>query len=1157
MKRLLLLLLLAATTVTAQRTMTYGNITEGQTISGFRTAAVYLNDTDQPMGARFVHQKSGFTVDLLEIQSVPQAFVWVTTFPTSDMGEPHTQEHLLLGKGNKGRNVANLEPMSLANSTAFTSQWRTCYSFYTSAGSSVFYDEFERRMDAMLHPDYSDEEIRREVRNFGVDENPSDHKLILEEKGTVYNEMVTSSDQPSRRLFSAVFNMIYGPNHPLQLNSGGSPEALRRIQPSDIRTFHAAHYFLANMGAVISVPKDMTLDSVLKQLDGTLNRIEPQRPNKKVVTEKDLPAPKPAPAGKIQIVDYPNRNEDQPGSVWLAWPAQLDMNVQEQKLAELFFEAFGGDASTNLYKRFIDSKTRDFELGAQSVFAGLETDQGFPLIVGFGDVPVTKMNPKDLSDVRGKVIEEFGKVAAWKDGSPELKEFNDRVRSRVTQTRRSLSKFVNSPPGFGFRNTRSDWVDQLRDMNRIGGFQRSVTMKPTLDAIDKLLADNTNIWTRYIAKWKLTTTQPWIGASKPNAALIAQQQTERDARVKSEIANLKVKYKASDDQEALRKYQAAYDAASGTIDQAAAKVPSPKFIDNPPLTLDDQLDYKVSKLADGIPMVASTFDSMTSATTGISLNLDGVPQDRLVYLSMIPQLLTRVGVIENGKPVSYQEMTERLRNEILSLNADFSTNSKNERVELTVRGAGNNAAESRRSIEWMQLVLYHPDWRPENLPRIRDLVDQTLIGLRRTPQTAEENWVQPVAAAYWRQDDPLYLTATSFMTQTHNAYRLRWMLKDATAAQRTSTGKALEDLAALKGTRAELKAKLAELQAGSDKVLADAAKDIDTTLADIPDSSLAIDWPRLCREMAADLSVGPEKTLAALDALRQQVLKAGNARMFLVASSTTQRALDSSIQTLVAGLDKTPAVKAKYGTAKIIDSRLRERDAGATAPLFVGLLNPNSQGGVFINSAPATSFEDTDRDKILNYLSTNLYGGGGGHSLFMKTIGAGLAYSNGLGNSLSLGRLRYYAERTPELPQTMRFVIEQLKNAKPDPSLVDYAVSGAFGGSRAANSYESRGETMAQNLVDGLTPEVVSRFLKQIMDLRRTGDLAAELYSRKDLVSSAVLPGLGPKKSTVKDGVYFVIGPEKQFAAWEEYLKSVESPDTKVYRLYPRDFWLP
>ena len=70
----------------------------------------------------------------------------------------------------------------------------------------------------------------------------------------------------------------------------------------------------------------------------------------------------------------------------------------------------------------------------------------------------------------------------------------------------------------------------------------------------------------------------------------------------------------------------------------------------------------------------------------------------------------------------------------------------------------------------------------------------------------------------------------------------------------------------------------------SDKLLAEAAKDIDITLVEIPDSSLAIDWSRLCREMAGDLSIGPEKTLANLDDVRQQILKAGNARLFLISS---------------------------------------------------------------------------------------------------------------------------------------------------------------------------------------------------------------------------------------------------------------------------------
>ena len=91
MRRLALLLafLLMSSTPSTQRAPTYETLAEGQTIGGFRTVAVYLDDADRAMGAKFVHQRSGFTLDLVEIESVPQAFVWVTTYPTSDMGEPH------------------------------------------------------------------------------------------------------------------------------------------------------------------------------------------------------------------------------------------------------------------------------------------------------------------------------------------------------------------------------------------------------------------------------------------------------------------------------------------------------------------------------------------------------------------------------------------------------------------------------------------------------------------------------------------------------------------------------------------------------------------------------------------------------------------------------------------------------------------------------------------------------------------------------------------------------------------------------------------------------------------------------------------------------------------------------------------------------------
>ncbi|HKG12598.1 MAG TPA: hypothetical protein VKB12_04645, partial [Pyrinomonadaceae bacterium] len=115
----------------SSKNVSFDSLKEGDVVEGFRAEAVYLNDSDKPFGARLRHARTGFTLDFLEIQSVPQVFAWVNSFPTSERGEPHTQEHLLLGKGNKGRAHSGLEGMSLAGSSAFTQQWRTCYHLHT------------------------------------------------------------------------------------------------------------------------------------------------------------------------------------------------------------------------------------------------------------------------------------------------------------------------------------------------------------------------------------------------------------------------------------------------------------------------------------------------------------------------------------------------------------------------------------------------------------------------------------------------------------------------------------------------------------------------------------------------------------------------------------------------------------------------------------------------------------------------------------------------------------------------------------------------------------------------------------------------------------------------------------------------------------------
>ena len=1176
-------------------------------VNGFRQEAVYLNDSDKPMGARWVHARTGFTLDLLDIQSVPQGFIWVNSFPTSDMGEPHTQEHLLLSKGNRGRAMASLETMALSGSSAFTQQLRTAYHFNTAAGPETFYTIFERQMDALLHPDYSDEEIRREVRNFGVSENPADRSLRIEEKGTVYNEMTSSFDRPGSRQFRAASQLVYGERHPLSYSSGGWPAAIREMQPAHIRKFHADNYHLANMGMVSALPRTMPAPAVLARMDAILNRLEPNPVKRDFPGEDDLPAPQPAPPGTIRIEPYPHRNANQPGNVALVWPANRQrMPEHEHVLAGIFLSNLAGDATTNLYKAFVDGRTRRMDVGATGVFGFMSDDLGYPAYVGLSNVEPRHMTEPMLDSVRRTVMAEIARIAALPDDAPELADFNTRAKSRIIQLRRSLANIVNSPPGFGIRGTGSLWMEHLDDLAKIGRFQRSLTAKPELAWVDSVLAAPGNPWRAFVARWRLTSDVPYIVAMKPDPEMLAREQADRDARAAAETARLRARFATADDQETLRRFRTQYDSITQALDLAAAADAAPKFIDQPPMTLDEALDWRMDSIGGRVPFVVSTFDNMTSATAGVALRLDGVDQRDLVFVSLMPGLLTQSGVIENGVPIPFEQMSERLRREILNLNAGFSTNHRTGRAELVVRGSGNDIAEATRAVGWMRLALTSPDWRPENLQRIRDVVSQAATNLRNVTQGSEESWVNGVANAYRRQDSPLLLATTSFMTQAHNAHRLKWMLREpGTGAERDAIRAFLTKLgeAGRRASRAELDALLSNMRSapagaaaggrpssgagaavspvpvpaslaplretweklppGAKALASQAAGDLAQLLTDVPDATLAADWAYLCAQIRDDLMMPPGEALARLDAVRRSLLATGGARSWMVGSSASQAALAAPLGGLLSSMTPTArpgateTARATGDAGGIVTSRLRDRARAVGRPTYVALVQPNLQSGVFLNSAPLVSYADTTREDVLRYLASKLYGGGGAHGIFMKTWGAGLAYSNGLGGSPGSGRISYYAERTPELPQTLRFVIEELKKAKPDPALAEYAMAVAFQETRAPLSYEARAEAMAADLADGLTPDRVRRFRERLLSVRGMPGLADSLFARMPAVYATVLPGFekGPQP-VPDDAVYMVIGSERQLGLWEEYLKTAVASDERLHRLYPRDFWL-
>ena len=317
-----------------------------------------------------------------------------------------------------------------------------------------------------------------------------------------------------------------------------------------------------------------------------------------------------------------------------------------------------------------------------------------------------------IAEVREKVNAELSRIASWPDGSPELTEFNARVSTRATEFKRFLSKLSDSPPGFGLRNTYAAWLEHLDRVNHEPGFRKSVTMKPDNWAIGQLLAGNKNLWKDRLQRWRLLDTAPYGFAVRPSAELLRKEAAGHEERAAAEVRRLREQYGVTDDQEALKRYQAEYDRESAKLDDLARRSASTKFIDNPPLTLDEQIDYQARKLPGGVPLVSSTFDNMSGATVGMALRLDGISESDLPLLSLLPALITQTGVVLDGKPVTYETMQEMLRKEILSLTASFISNVHSNRVELLLTGAGNNAAANQRA-EVREVFLRHGchEWR--------------------------------------------------------------------------------------------------------------------------------------------------------------------------------------------------------------------------------------------------------------------------------------------------------------------------------------------------------------------------------------------------------------------------------------------------------------
>jgi len=1146
---------------------------EGRQDHGFTCRHLYLDARGRTAGACLEHE-SGFLLDLLPMETAPQAFVWISTPVTGHRGEPHTLEHLLLGKGRRGLSVANAEEFRLSGSSAFTGQLETCYHFSTALGPEAFLVEFGDRLDALLHPDFSDEEIRREVCHVGPKEGPDG--LELEEKGTVYTEMVSSWDHPWGRAAQPINEALYGPDHPLAAYQGGKPEGIRMLEPRHIREFQASTHFLANMGAQLVVPPGAANEPLLAQLDSLLRALEPRRPQRPTRHRGELPPIQPVRDPLCAVVDVPGVRTGEPALLLAAWPQARPLDPAETLLAQFFLSVCASGESSDLYQHLVDPARAEDALGAAWISAWLDDEPARTVWLALGSLPAERVTEAGLAEIRGRVAARLAEIAAWEEGEPQLASLKERALALAASQRRAGRTLLDHPPGFGQRGTGSFWADHLRRLRGRGGFQLRLDEGPALDEAEARLLAPGNPFSGLMDDLRLIET-PHVTGTRSDPALLEQKERGRLARLDAFADSLARAHGVDDRQEALRRFAAAYDQTTAELEVQRAGLPVPELPAELPLDADPDFPAESGVLVEGVPVLHGVFEGMVGAGFHLAFRAPDTP-----WVAVLPALLTESGLRGPSGVMDFRQVEDALRREVAWAGCWLDADLESGRAELVLSAVGADPEECVTALGWVERFLAEADLSEANRPRLREIVRRQLANLRQTRQGAEESWVEVPAAAWARRDDARLLRAGCFLTQERDLFRCAWALEspddrvDALleALEHLPERQAMPPdscralLEALRSLPEEERAggwprRLGlsadpPLDAEALRITGLALDDLAAFAAELPAATFAGDW----RGLVADMREADVPPLASL----RMLTPAAERRAWFTGPRTAWETVRPHAERLAGRLGGSDAPAAS--------SNVRPPHVVADGPVAVGLPHPGSSTGVAILRTPLAWQHAWTPDDALDHLSGNLLGGGGDQGLFMQTWAAGLAYSNGIRPRERTGVLRYYAERCPDLDQTLTFVEERIRQAPvADAGRARMALVTALGGDRSAQGYGERTRQRALDLqwadtergprlLDGQGTASPSRlddvrgFRGGLLQAARRDDLPAELERRKTAVHARLFPGLAPGGWTAPAGTQlFFLGPDRQLELADNWL-AARASGLRVHRVAPRDYWV-
>ena len=1099
-------------------------------------------------GCRSVHKQTGFVLDALHILFVPQALIYADTPLQSDAGESHILEHVLLGKGNKATYLRTLEEVSLVTATAFTERKRTVYTFQTKSSKELFYELFEAKLDALLHPDFSDLQVEHEVMHMTFDPEGK-----AEEKGTVYVEQCGAFKTPTQRSFHHLNKLVFGADHPLSYEQGGTPEAIRSIKASDVRSYHQAHYNLNTMGAIIGMGED--LDTLLGKVSASLTALSQGKVHavsravhcgRPPVVESTMPTP--APERRHVSCSFPHTNASHPGVLIFCWPLACPDTLSteedgwlEYSILLAFVELMFNGQNSLLYTQVV-SKVE----GLTSLSGGSLEDKGISIYATFEGI--TQKNVDDPAFVKGlqdSVRRAICDIHEWGDASSDLDMWNVRCESYLNSNLKRSLEYLQHPPGFGERGKYGDWLTYL---DKAVEFAQHLTPPGVIEltydreaaAIKDLIGSKKNFWRGYIEKWGLLADaeEMIVVACTASDALLSEEKRglqERCAHFADSVAQSGM---SSAEYVAAETAKVAADEARQKAHNAPKALPT--FTASPPLSNDPEMNYEHS---DGI--VSCVVDALGDCGyVGVAFDITTLPEEVAFHIPILTSI-NAFGVWRDGERVTYAEYCRRAQHEVLHLDAHLSCTASAGRVELVVRGGGLVVDEVQHALGWMEAVLTRPDWEVNNLDRIRDVVEDSIRSIRKTLQSRAEFWGTAVSSAFLNQHNYHNLQAACCLTQEFSLLREKCLISDV-------RGEVIEKIAAIanEGVVANVKTLISDLEAMETSTRGAFSADLLHILHCMPGvesgrEDVPSEWKPCIQLLASDMQKTPTATL---DAWKEvlRLVRSCPSRGHVVTSTMRSAETKAKLRALMTRLCPNTTSPPPVYTHNPVKSRWTLRE-GSPFPAHCTLVVASQTQGVVVHSMPLPVMRGGDLSEadMRRIISAKSLCGGGAHTLFVGAWNKGLAYSSGMGCA-DADRVLYYADHCPNVANTLDYAEKFLGDIESTPpaGLLDYALCQCFT-SRSGQTYNQRCEALSYDIADGMLPQQVEAFRTRLLSMRDTLTDADVQKGAKDMLQLFDSDAASDSKH-----LRFVIGNAEQF---DMYAAHIGKP---VAKIYISDFWL-